>query len=313
MPLTWYPSEVLLQDRGAHMGLDRSRFALFFPQPMDAQDKANLATSGIKRIQLFLGVANNYPLQLDYLAGQGVRVTLRIEEPSSGQEAQSYYHAATHDVILSQIREVQKHIPVEAVIIGNEPEHDYDLSWQSGNWGNQPDQWYPGAGGKAQAHADAVMLLGIRLKMRGLGPVSPGWSHKRMTPRDPAQPGRATWRELCAPAYNRMDNGAHIYALNWMGAEDENRYLWALGNELERCHRAVWINETNVGAKDLRDLERMRAVIDVARLIGSGAWGNRVVSFCPFVSNGLANPSWGHMRIREPQAYAELRDWFNAD
>ncbi len=278
--------------------------SLFFPDRMDALDRANLEASGVKRVQMFLGVAANSIEQLDYLASKGVRVSLRIEEPNRGQEAASYYNPNTYGDILNRIRAVKAHVGIEAVIIGNEPEHDYDLTW-SGAWGNNPDQWFRAPGGKAQAHAGAVAQLGSAVKALGVGVVSPGWSHKRITPRDAPQPGRASWRELALPAYNACDaNGAHIYAHDWSSEEDDNRYLWTLGEEVARCHRSVWINETNVHKGE--DVWQMESIIKMWQLIGAQPWGGRVVSFCPFVANGTGVGYDPIYIIRDPAAYRVL-------
>lgn len=287
------------------MGIDTSKWQLFYPAPMDGQDKANLAASGIRRVQLFLGMAGNFPDQLDYLASKGVKISLRIEEPNHGEEGASYYNRNNHGAILAQIRAVKARVPVEAVICGNEPEHPYDLTWQSGNWGNNPDTWFRGPGGKAQAHADAVGALTFALRTLQVPCVSPGWAHKRITPRDAPLPGRASWRELTAPAYNQCAaNGAHIYCHDYVSDEDENRYLWAAGEEVARCHRAVWINETNVHKGE--DVWQMQSIIKMYKLLMAQSWGGRIVSFCPFVAN-TGGPGYDQIYvIKDPQAYALL-------
>lgn len=307
--------------------LQRARWQLFFPEPMDALDRGNLEACGIRRVQMFLDVAANMasgaggqsPDQLDWLASRGVRVTLRIEEPARGREAQSYYNPGTHGAILSKIDQVRQHVGVEAAIMGNESEHDYDLTWASTNWGNNPDQWFPRPGGKAQAHREAVLALGQAIHQRWAGavkPVSPGWSHKRLRPKDPPQPGRQSWREIVLPAYNGMvdgrqvydpANGAHLYADNWISEEDRNRYLWSAGIEAERCHREIWLNETNVNnVAGGTALEHMSVIVEMARLLSEQEWGRRFVSVCPFVSNGLANAYRPGYIMRERSCYELL-------
>jgi len=282
-----------------------SQWALFFPAPMSGADRANLRASGVRRVQTFLTTALAHPEQLDYLAAQGVRVSLRLDEPNRGQEGSSYYNRLNHPDILAKVRAVKMRVPVEAVIMGNEPENDYDLTWNSTNWGNMPDQWYRLPGGKAQAHAEAVADLAFALRGMGVASVSPGWTHKRITPRDAPQPGRESWRELTAYAYNACAaNGAHLYAHDWASAEDENRYLWATGKEVARCHRAVWINETNVHKKE--DVWQMQTVIAMYQLLMAQSWGSRVVSFCPFVSN-TGGPGYDSVYVlSDPAAYELL-------
>lgn len=310
------------------MSLERARWALFFPEPMDEADKGNLEACGIKRVQMFLDVAANMarsvpghsPAQLQWLASRGVRLTLRVEEPRRGQESVSYYNRATNESTLSKIDAVRQFVPVEAIVMGNESEGDYDLTWSTqAGWGNNPDQWFPRPGGKAQAHMEAVLALGQAIHTRWQGavkPVTPGWTHKRLTPRDPPQPGRSSWREIVLPAYNGMldgrqvylpANGAHLYAHNWLSEEDRNRYLWAAGIEVERCHREIWLNETNVNnVPNGTALERMTAIVGMAQLLSQQEWGNRFVSWCPFVSNGLGNAYKPGYVMRDRVCYVML-------
>lgn len=294
----------------------RTAFQLFFPEPLDSQDYQNLRISELKRIQMYYISALNLPRQLETLASMGVRVTLRLEEPFMVPLEGSYYDPLAWPSIRAGVQHVKQRVEVEAVIVGNEPQHGYNLTWSSRNWGNLPDEMFPSEGGRASAHARGV--AGIVGALRGVCKVvSPGWEHNWKTPhsspedpRNAPEPGRMTWRELCLPAYNACDgNGAHVYALNYVSHEDENRYLWALGREVERCHRAVWLNETQVGARGLADVQRMDAVTRMGDLIAEQIWGGRVVSFCFFCSNGRADEEWSHMRVRDPKAYELLGNW----
>jgi hypothetical protein len=287
----------------------QTALALFFPEPMDELDFQNLRMSECRRVQLFYRTALVLPRQLEVLAQMGVSVTLRLEEPSQIPISESYYSQANHGSIRAGIEQIRRKVPVQAVIVGNEPEHPYNLAWGH-PWGNTPTPAFPSAGGRAQAHSDAVAALQPILKGLGVKAVSPGWTHKRITPRDDPQPGRMTWRELCAGAYNACDgNGAHVYAHNFISPEDENRYLWALGEEVARCHRSVWLNETNVNTRGISDAERMAKVRAMAELIAAQGWGGRVVTFCPFTSNGRDDEEWSHLIMRSPQAYFELGQW----
>jgi hypothetical protein len=286
----------------------RTALQLFFPEPMDSQDYTNLRMSGIKRVQMFYKTALVLPRQLEELNRMGVAVTLRLEEPHMVLVAESYYNAATHPSIRAGVEQIKRRVAVEATVAGNEPAHGYDLTWRSRNWGNNPDAEFPNAGGRAVAHAQGVE--GVTAALRGVSNViTPGWEHKRITPRDHPQPGRMTWRELCLGAYNKCDNGAHLYAHSMLSPEDENRFLWALGEEVARCHRAVWLNEVSVKSTALDDVGRMAKIRLMADLIAQQEWGDRVVSFCPFVSNGRPDEEWSNMIMRAPQAYFELGGW----
>jgi hypothetical protein len=245
---------------------------------------------------------------LQWLAQQGIRLTIRIEEPNAGEERGSYYDWPAQVPIMAKIRAVQALVDVEAVIVGNESEGPYDLTWASHNWGNTPDATWILPGGKAQAHNAAVHAMGLLLRPLGVKVISPGWAIRRITPTDPPQPGRMSWRELCAPSYNECDyNGVHIYEYSAISPEDDNRFLWTLGEELARCHRAVWLNEFNVSTGTA--LERMRACIHFAQLIDATPWADRVQSITPFVSNGTGVGYDPGYVMRDPQCYTELAAW----
>lgn len=275
-------------------------WCLFFPERMSALDFGNLEVSGCHRIQQFLGTAQSAEgqEQLRRLGGMGVSVTFRIEEGT-------YYYGLATPSIMRRIADASHLVHVEGVIVGNEPEHPYDLTWNSANWGNLPDHDFPNEGGKAVAHEQAVRDIAERLGGLPIKICSPGWTHRRITPYEPPQPGRYSWRELTLPAYNRCDaNGVHLYAHAWASAEDENRLLWAAGDEVARCHKEVWVNEINVNRGT--QVERMAAVLDMYQLLAGRAWSSRITSFCPFVSNGTgAGYDPGYI-MQQPECYAML-------
>jgi hypothetical protein len=266
-------------------------------------------------VQTFLGTASDsrQAANLAWLAQQGIRVTLRIEEPALGHETDSYYDWPAQLGIFNRVRAVQALVNVEAVIVGNEPQSGYDLTWQSGNWGNNPDAYFTEAGGKAAKHNREVAAMVSLLRPLGVQIISPGWEHRRVRPEQPAQPGRATWRELCLPSYNACHgNGAHLYADSWASPEDDNRYKWAFGEEVERCHKALWINETNQHNPDATPVQKMRSCMAMYDLLMTLPDANRVVSYCPFVSN-TGGPGYDQTYVmRDPQCYTELAAWLAA-
>jgi hypothetical protein len=292
-------------------------FSLFFPEPLNNVDWGNLQTSGVRRVQLFFRTALNRPNQLQQLASMGVRVVLRLEEPGQDEPLNdTYYGAGAPGRIRGQLLQLMQLVQVEGVIVGNEPEQPYDLTWKSPNWGNNPDGKWPI--GKAWHHARAFDEMRQALGDLPVRIVSPGWTCQRLTPNDRPQPGRATWARICADPYNgtfirdpavgaKLANGVHIYVLNWLGEEDFNRFRWGFGNELERCHRAVWINECNTNSGP--PVERMRAVLSMADLVRAHPDGNRVESFCPFVSNGLGNHFPAGYIMRDRACYELLSAW----
>lgn len=278
---------------------------------MSQRDHENRVASGVTRVQLFLGVAKNTPAQLDTLRSQGVSVILRIEEPDPGKRAGSYYDEGAHLQIVGDVNAVRQHVEVEAVIVGNEPQGFYNLKHGSPTWGNKPEPEYPNKGGRAEAHRYALGKLRVALQAGGLKVVSPGYKRGRVRPEQPPEPGNATWARECLLEYNKCDaGGIHVYEDSWLSVEDENRYKWAVGEELERVHTSVWLNETNINTRQATDVERMRALISMYDLLASQPWTDGVItSFCPFSSNGRSDEIWSHMIIRDIWAYQTLRTW----
>lgn len=297
----------------------RDWFCLFFPEPLDELDFGNLKASGVKRVQLFFRTALNHPEMLKRLRSMGVRVILRLEEPAQHEPVETTYYAANAWLFIrAGLLQIMQLVDVEAVIVGNEPEQPYDLTWSSFNWGNNPDAKWPL--GKVWHHAFAFEQVRRALADLPVKIVSPGWSCHRMTPNDRPQPGRASWGRICADAYNgffaatpqeaeRVKNGMHVYVHNWRSEEDRNRFKWALGNELERCHRVAWMNENN--SNNGTDMEQMAAVIEMSDITRSHPDGGRVESFCFFVSNGRGNAWRAEYIVRERAAYDMLGRWLN--
>ena len=291
----------------------QATFALFFPEPMADEDRANFEASGVKRVHLFLGVARNNPNnQLEYLHGKGGKVTLRVEEPVPGQSANSYYNEATHPRIVSDISWIDDRVEVEAVIVGNEPQGFHSQERGSANWGNNPDGEFPK--GRAWAHQYALDRLRAALQAHDYKVISPGYKRGRVRPQQAAQPGNATWGRICSDAYDRCTaGGIHVYADAMQSGVDDERYLWAIGEELERVHTAAWLNETNINSPSASAQERMRGCMHMYDLLAAQPWAVDVIgSFCPFVSNGRAGEEWSHMIMRDPVAYKLLGSWMSS-
>jgi hypothetical protein len=293
---------------------------LFFPEPFDAAgvDEGNILASKVRRVQLFLNVAYNSQAQLHWLAALQIRVIFRLDEPSKDNAAQvaaSYYSDAGRAEIVRKLR-VLKGIPgleIEAVIIGNEPEIEYDLTRGSGNWGDKPEPNFPQ--GRVWEHQYSLGEIRPQIQALGIKAIAPGFSHRRIRPAQKPQPGKVMWGRICTTEYDKCDlGGSHLYANSWASVEDDNRYLWAAGEECERIHTGVSIDESGVDSAP-SELERMRAIMRQYELLASdpeGGWGDVVASFCAFVSNGRTGQTWSHMIMREPQCYVELGQWITA-
>ena len=298
-------------------------FSLFFPEPLSAQDRANFEMSRVKRVQLFLQVARNNPILpdqdgieeakrarlLEYLHSQGASVTLRIEEPDPGHSAASYYNESNHAGIVADFAYVNERVPVEAGVVGNEPQGFHSQQRGSPNWGNNPEPEFPQ--GRAYAHQYAVGKLRRLLKAAGYKVVAPGWKRGRVRPQQQPQPGNATWARICTDEYNACDAcGAHVYEDAMQGGVDDERYLWAMGEELERIHTKAWINEGNINSPSATQVQHMEACLRMYDLLYRQAWTAGVIeSFCPFVSNGQPGQEWSHQIMREAECYRILGEW----
>ncbi len=102
---------------------------------------------------------------------------------------------------------------------------------------------------------------------------------------------------------------SHLRA-RWESDEDARRFLWELGNELERCHRLVWINECN--SNKGTDMEQMATVIEMSDITRAQPDGGRVESFCFLVSNGLGNTWKAEYVMRERGTHDLLGRWLTS-
>ncbi len=298
------------------MNNKQASLCLFYPDEMSEQDHINRATSGCTRTQLFLGVGYNRREMLKRLAAEGVSVIFRLEEPSRDSSLDvfnSYYSGQGRERIARQVAELQQDVPglhIEACIAGNEPEGEYDLTRTSTTtWGNKPEPAFPQ--GRMWQHQYAVGEVRLLLQPMGITTVAPGWSHKRLTPRDAPEPGRQSWARACGEVYNQGPAGMHSYLINYESAEDANRLLWHVGIELERIQGVCWINEINVKTHKLDgdDVGRMGAILGAYDLIAAQPWSDAIKSFCFFAANGRTDEDFSNMIIRDPAAYAALGAW----
>lgn len=284
--------------------------SLFFPEPLQAIHWENLALSRVKRVQLFRNVVimehhkegARTITYAEYLHRNGYQVVVRI--PESEFEHLHLWTTISSLIPLKQF--------LYAIVFGNEPEYEYDLTWSSENWGNDPDIPFPE--GKAWRHAsrvsNATELAKSALPQVKL--ISPGWKMRRITEDEPPQPGRMVWADICRPSYNRLLNGAHIYGYSWRSEVDVQRAKWSMAEIESIFHHEIWINEFNVHSGS--DEEQMNAFIEFQRriLLDPGVkCGKRVENMTLFVSNGDPN-TWDAVFLVESQsAYRMLGNWLS--
>lgn len=292
------------------MGFIKQRFALFYSLPLDPQDWQNLAASHVKLAMLMLPFADATTLRR--MRDMGIRVVLRVPE-------EAYYEDSAPTHIKDGVLAAMQSCPVEAVLIGNEPDAAQDLGYGASTFG-QPF---------AYAHRrrfDAVrsVLQGVGIKV-----ISPALIMRSISEDEAPAPGQASWREiLCLPDENKEygyleadGNACHIYGYGWDGPVDELRFKFAVKIAATLWHKELWIDEVGMTGK-YTQLEKMSAYIDMAEILLSvqsdgkqHPLGRRVNLLCPFVSNGSPGdpPAWSPgFLIRDPKAYELLGQWIRS-
>jgi hypothetical protein len=128
---------------------------------------------------------------------------------------------------------------------------------------------------------------------------------------EPPQPGQYTWAEILRLSYDKAQgNAVHLYTYNWQTLVDIFRVKFAMKHYEGMWHQPVWIDEVNINSGT--PVARMNACIAIATMLITHPLGRRVVSFCPFVSNG-DGVGWpiGYL-MRDPQAYDALGAWMTS-
>lgn len=268
--------------------MTRQDFCLFFSLALSDADWHNLEVSGVGRVMLPLSLAHARPDILARLAAMGKRVVLRLEE--------DYYDTQAPKRVTQQVKDVIRLVPVDAVILGVEPENGVDLSYSAPSWRQD----------KAYIHR-AVLWSVYNALLEALEPevefISPGHTMHSISEDEQPAPGREAWAEICRPLYSQLDGaGFHLYGYGSDGHYINTvRALFALKAAQERFHKPVWIDE--IAFDSGTQVERMDAVIRFARLMESHALGERVRMVCPFVSNGDGSAYPSRLIITDPQAY----------
>lgn len=271
------------------MAFTRSRMGIFWSLPPDNQDWANLNTSGVRLVMLPYRVAT--PDLLAHLQDAHKRVVIRM----TNEDACTVPPGSVRFLLEDYVR---RGFPVEAVILGNEPERSYDTCYGSPDWGLGYDGAWTHAN-RADAYRRTLQGIG------GIKVIAPAFSRGAISEDDAPHPGQESWAEVCRAVYDACDGqGFHLYQYAWKSPVDSLRLRFALQRGEERHHRNLWIDE--LGIDTGTPVERMAAYIDVARLLERHPYGERVEFLCFFVSNGDGQ-GWGkNYIIRDRQAYKLL-------
>ncbi len=270
----------------------RTDFCLFFSMPLSAQDWINLSVSGVVRVMLPLSLAYGKPDIPRRLGQMGRRLVLRLEE--------TYYSDDAPLRVSEQVKAVQALCPVEAVILGVEPDNAFDATYASPDWGQD---W-------AYQHRNATALVANALPA-GVKRISAGHTMRSISEDEPPAPGREAWAEICRPVYSQLDgNAMHLYGYSSDGNYVNTlRALFALKMAQERFHKPIYIDE--IAFASGTPVERMRAVLSFARLLERHPLGERVRMLCPFVSNGDGKAYDPRLIIREEAAYTAIGEYIN--
>jgi hypothetical protein len=229
---------------------------------------------------------------LAHLAALGKRVIIRLEE--------DYYDHDAPQRIRGQVRDAMRLVPVDAIVMGVEPDAPFSLKYGAPSWGQD----------SARSHANAMAK--VRQALADLGPrlISPGWTAGMKHVVDDLYPGKQAWRLECGEAYAECDaNGGHVYLHVWRGWQDEFYFINQVNELAQMFHKPLFIDE--VGVTDGSDVEQMRAYIRMTQMLEDEHWeaGQRVVGFVPFISTGDPGnpPVWnGKYLLKEEAAYQLL-------
>lgn len=286
--------------------MNKQDFTLFWAIAPSAQDWANLITSGVSRVMITYQLATSDTDMLVRLSTANRRVIIRLEDNNQRPPAE----------IARALNDIRHVVPIDAVIVGNEPDGGFNMRYGSPSWG------------QLRAYESAMRTSYLVEAVRGLGlpVVSPPMSHPpdAISEDGPPLPGRVTFREIVAPKYQEADGcGLHIYALGWgFNGQDptdvqqvnRDRFKFALKAGVENWHRPCYIDEVGVilGGDDVL---QMRAYLEMADIIMRSRCNDRVKMFCPFISAGDPGspPAWDARFILSlPAAYALLGAWMTS-
>jgi hypothetical protein len=302
------------------MPFNKGRFCLFFSIPLSSQDWANLTLSKVRLVMMPPGVADAGTLKR--MASMGIRVVLRVPESD-------YYDDLAPARIRNQVLAAMQSCPVEAVIVGVEPDGEFVLSYGSPTWGQQE---------KAYEHRrrfDAVrrMLQGVGVKV-----VSPGYKTavaltgggvgKAISEDDPAPAGFRDWvmintlpdHQYSEFGYDAAEgNGVHIYLYSWAGIVDQLREMIDTRWYQVLLHKPLWIDEIGIGNASTTARQKMQGYIEIADIMLSRKngrqhpLGQRCELLCPFISNGIPNGQWeAYFLLNDPACYVELGQWMSS-
>ena len=332
-------------------GYNCSMFTLFFPEPPvpNERDMDNFDYSLAPQIMLFWTSADQATLdwvtsivrQHSTRGTERVRVALRLQ--------QDQWNIPQHQ-LQDQLEEKQVWArgQIQWVLCRNEPDHGWDFTWQSRNWGNvrvsgelmsalERERLYTGR------LINALSTLNIKL-------ISPAYEMHGYTEDDKADPGLHTWRELNAPVYYGDEvyaNGVHYYDTGWWVKDpmlppggvpvqgwqayseqlaaarvatktNVDRFKHAVRFWSGFHHKLLCWDESNTFNSRMTEYEHMEACVGKSKVLlernaAGHQIGERVMLYSPFASNGLGNAYPVQYIMREHRSYELVRQHMIAE
>lgn len=282
----------------------RSYFALFWSLQPSAQDWQNLTVSRVRRLLLPYSLAMHDPALCQELSRREYTYIVRL----LGED----YDVGRQWICAQNLADLRVLAPgMEAVILGNEPDHGYIWRYGSLDWGHEA----------AQRHAYTMSAMRRALERVPVPAISAAWTMRGHSMGeaggDLPLPGMISWREHTNYAYTACDgNAAHFYAHDWITQGDGRnagmeRFVRWLAWQQTLHHKPLWLDE--VGINSGTQVERMRGYIQMADFLTRGRLGERVELFCPFISvgdPGEPDPAWDRRYlITDPRCYELLGEF----
>jgi hypothetical protein len=276
--------------------LRKQDFTLSIFAVPDQQDWRNINVSGVQRILIGYGLAKSHRDVLAHLAALGKRVVIRIADTSED----------TPGAAAQVLAGLARLVPIDAVILPpNEPDHGFDLTYASPDWGNRERAWQV---------KSTIDVYRAAVKSVGLQAVAPALSHppEAISEDGVPRPGSVSWREILAPSANLCDGVAtHCgYVLGWQSGVDRLRFRFGLKRAAEEWHKPLYIAEATYPTDD--DLAQMRCAIEQAEIVMRHPAGERVRMYAPFISCGDPTAWPAAYLIKDERAYRLLGEWIRA-
>lgn len=298
------------------MAFTKQRFCLHYSIPLSKQDWANLDASRVKLVMLPLPFCDRDTLW--ELRARNCKVVIRIPESD-------YYQDADPIRIKDAVFAAMQFCPIEAVIVGVEPDDQYVLSYGEPTWGQE----------RAYEHRrrfDAVRRLlqpMIKVISPGLKAAvrrTDGTVGRTISEDDPPAAGIRDWCMINTLPDKKDNtfgwdeaegNSTHMYLYSHDGIVDDLRFMIDSKWWLTLLHKPIWMGELGLGNARSNDQDKMQAYIQIAEILLSRKngkqhpLGQRCELLAPFVSNGIPDHWEAYYLLDDPVAYQLLGAWMS--